>query len=105
MVALSPEAQGEFDEAVDDQAEPGEDQQAPVEAEGLVLGRKGKMRHEDEEVEEAAEDDGGELFEEAREHGEKFQVSSFKFQAEQIPRFARDDNPKVSDNRQLATGR
>jgi len=58
----------EFDEAVEDEADPGVDQQAPVEVEGLVAGGRGQVRHEDEEVEQAAEEDGGELFENSASH-------------------------------------
>ena len=33
-----------------------------------MLGREGQVRHEHEEVEQAAEEDGSELFEEALDH-------------------------------------
>ena len=62
-------AEDEFDEAVDDEADPSVDKQAPVEAIWLMTRRRGKVWHEDEEVEQAANEDGGELFEEAVGHG------------------------------------
>jgi hypothetical protein len=55
----------EFDEAVENEADPEIDQQSPVEAVGSVTRGWGQMRHEYEEVEQAAKEDGGELFEEA----------------------------------------
>jgi hypothetical protein len=58
-------AEDEFDEAVEDEADPGVDQKAPVETVGLVLCGRGQVRHEGEEVEQAAEDDGDELFQKA----------------------------------------
>ena len=69
---LLAEAKKKFEEAVEDEAEPSEDEQSPVEAKGFVARGRGQMRHEDEEVEETAEDDGGELFKKA---GHGFVVS------------------------------
>lgn len=68
MRGLGSAASCEFEEAVEDEAYPGEDEQAPVEAKGLVLRGGWKMRHEDEEIEDAAEEDCGELLEETGEH-------------------------------------
>jgi hypothetical protein len=65
--ASSGTAEDKFDEAVNDEADPGIDEQTPVETEGLVAGGLGQVGHQNEEVEEAAEDDGGELLEEAEE--------------------------------------
>jgi hypothetical protein len=59
----------EFDEAVEEEADPRVDQKAPVETVGFVTRGWGKVRHEYEEVEQAAKDDGSGLFEEAGEHG------------------------------------
>ena len=60
-------AEGEFDEAVEDEADPSIDEKSPIKTKGFVARGRRKMRHKDEEVEQAAEDDGGELFEEAGE--------------------------------------
>ena len=68
MRGLGSAPEGEFEEAVEDEADPSEDEQSPVEAEGLVARCRGKVRHENEEVEEAAKEDGGDLLEEAGEH-------------------------------------
>jgi len=73
--------EGEFEEAVEDEADPSEDEQSPVEAEGLMLRGGWKMRHEDEKVEQAAKEDGDELAKEAGEHFRvQFQVLNFQFQ-------------------------
>ena len=63
-----PNAGYEFDQPINHQADPDDDQQAPIEPERLMLRRKRQVRHEDEEVEQASEDDGGGLLEEAGEH-------------------------------------
>ena len=68
-LAAAAYAERQFYEAVEDEADPGVDNQAPVEAIWLMTCRRGKVRHEDEEVEQAANEDGGELFEEAASHG------------------------------------
>jgi hypothetical protein len=57
------------------------------------------MRHEDEEVEQAAEDDGDELFEEAREHGKKLSVvgSQLSVKADRIRLHPDSDSASVSE--------
>ena len=72
-------AEDELDEAVEDEADPAVDEQAPVEAIGLVARGWRQVRHEDEEVEQAAEEDCGELFEEAGEHGVSCQSPASTF--------------------------
>jgi len=57
----APPAEEKLDQAVDDETDPGKDEKTPVEAEGFVARRGRQVGHEDEEVEETAEEDGGEL--------------------------------------------
>ena len=57
----APPAEEKLDQAVDDEADPGKDENAPVKAEGFVARCGRQVGHEDEEVEETAEEDGGEL--------------------------------------------
>jgi len=61
-------AEDEFDETVEGEAHPGIDEQAPVEVVRFVTRGRWEVRHEDEEIEQAAEDDGGGLLEEAGAH-------------------------------------
>ena len=49
------EAQRQFDEAVNDEADPGVDYDAEVETKWFVAGSCGEVRHEDKEVEPAAD--------------------------------------------------
>jgi len=62
-------AEEQFDEAVEDEADPGVDEQAPVEMIRNVTRGRGQVRHQDEEVEQTANEDGGELFEDTVGHG------------------------------------
>jgi hypothetical protein len=48
---LATKPKSQFDEPIEDEANPGEDENAPIEAEGLVLNGGRKMGFEDEEVE------------------------------------------------------
>jgi hypothetical protein len=68
-----------FDEAVEEEADPRVDQKAPVETVGFVLRGRREMWHEDEEVEQAAKHDGGELFEEAGHCSCQLSVASRQF--------------------------
>ena len=65
---LGSAAEDELYEAVDHEADPEVDEQSPVEMVGSVARRNGKMRHENEEVKQVADENGGELLEEAAEH-------------------------------------
>ena len=60
-------AEDEFDQAVNHEADPSVDEDSEVETKWFVAGGCGQVGHEDEEVQEAADDDGGELFDEAAE--------------------------------------
>ena len=62
-------AEDEFDKAVENEADPGVDKQAPIETVRLMTCGGRKVWHEDEEVEQAAEDDGSGLLEKAGAHG------------------------------------
>ena len=68
-LAAAAYAERQFYEAVEDEADPGVDNQAPVEAIWLMTCCRGQVRHQDEEVEQAANEDGGELFQDAVGHG------------------------------------
>jgi hypothetical protein len=63
------QAQQQFDEAVDHEADPEVHEQSPVELIGSVARGRGQARHQHEEVEQAAGEDRGELFDEAVRHG------------------------------------
>jgi hypothetical protein len=72
---LFPEdAKKKFDETVEDEADPGVDEKAQVELVRLVSRGCGQMWHEDKEIEQASEGDGGELLEQAGEHGVSFKL-------------------------------
>ena len=58
----------EFDEAVDYETDPEIDEQAPIEMVGSVARGWWQVGDEDEEIEQVADEDGGELLEEAAEH-------------------------------------
>ena len=58
----------ELDEPVDCEAQPEIDDEAEVEPVGGVAGGDGQVGHEDKQVKQVADDDGGELLEEAGEH-------------------------------------
>jgi tRNA nucleotidyltransferase (CCA-adding enzyme) len=58
----------EFDEAVDYETDPEIDEQAPIEMVGSVARGWWQVGDEDEEIEQVADEDGGELLEEAGEH-------------------------------------
>ena len=66
--AAMPKAHGQFDQPVKDKADPGVDQQAPVEAVWFVARGRRQVWHEDEEVQQTSEDDGGGLLEESLSH-------------------------------------
>jgi hypothetical protein len=76
----------QFDKSPKDKTNPNKDKQAPVESERLVTRGRGKVRHEDEEVEKRTSEDGGELLEEAGEHGESYQLPVVSGQQKRIPR-------------------
>jgi len=61
-------ASDEFDQSVEHEANPGEDQDAPIQAEGLMLRGGRKVRHEKKEIEQRSKKDGGKLFEQAGKH-------------------------------------
>ena len=66
--ALGSTAECELDQTVDDEADPEINEQSPVEMVGSVARGIGEMRHEDEKVKQVADEDGGELLEQAGEH-------------------------------------
>lgn len=78
--ASSATAEDNFDEAVDDEADPCVDEDSEIQAERFVTGGGGQVWYENEKVEKAAEDDGGELLEEAGEHR-----VTFNFEIQQRP--------------------
>ena len=72
--SIATHADCEFDEAINHDAEPGIDQQTPVEAIRLVTRRRRQMRHEDEKVQQASEHDGGELLEDSAWHDNRLRT-------------------------------
>ena len=61
-------AEDEFDEAVDHEADPEVHEQSPVEMVGSVARGRWQMWGQYKGIEQAADDDGGELFEQAARH-------------------------------------
>ena len=76
-VPSAPQPDGQFDGPIEHETDPGDYQQAPIEAKRLMLGCGRQVRHEHEEVKQTSEDNSGGLFEEAGEH--RALVSSFRF--------------------------
>src|SRR5664279_133313 len=65
---LGSTAECELDQTVDDEVDPEINEQSLVEMVGSVARGIGEMRHEDEKVKQVADEDGGELLEQAGEH-------------------------------------
>ena len=63
----TPSAHYKFDQAIDDEADPGVYEDSEVESKWLVASGRRQVRHEDEEVEQAADEDSGKLLEESGE--------------------------------------
>ena len=62
----------EFDQAVNHDTDPKINEQPKIEAIGLMAARWRQVRHQEKEIDQVAEYDGGELLEEAREHATCF---------------------------------
>jgi hypothetical protein len=85
-----PNAGYEFDQAINHQADPDDDQQAPIEPKGSMLRREGQVWQKHEEIEQTAEDHGSGLFEKAGEHVQ-WPVASGQFISYPLPHLLLDE--------------
>ena len=84
-IAFAVPAKREFDQSVNYQADPSVDQQSPVETVRLVARRQRKVWHQEEKVQQVANQNGGELFEDAMGHSARERL--------RLGGLAQDDTP------------